>query len=204
MNWFHYNSFDFNDFIDFYDIINREDLAIASLFGGISLANSKLGTIHGFAAVIGGMYDNAPHGAICATFLPLVFEKNAEKLQLLANSIETSTETSTASSTVTLNSNTNSILNSNLNSNYAIMKLQRFQEVSQIITGNSNATIKDGIYWLNSLVKDLEVPLLSKMCGMKASDIDEIALATSNASSTKGNPIELSIDELKEILYKLL
>ncbi len=40
-----------------------------------------IGTVHGFAAVLGGRFENAPHGAICAALLPYVFEKNALCLQ---------------------------------------------------------------------------------------------------------------------------
>ncbi len=46
----------------------REDLALASLLGGIALANAGLGAVHGFAGVIGGTF-HAPHGAICAALL---------------------------------------------------------------------------------------------------------------------------------------
>ena len=51
------------------DTAAREDMALASLFGGLALANSGLGAVHGFAGVLGGMYE-APHGAICAALLP--------------------------------------------------------------------------------------------------------------------------------------
>jgi len=54
----------------------RADMALASLFGGLALANAGLGAVHGFAAPLGGMYD-APHGALCAALLPAVFEMNA-------------------------------------------------------------------------------------------------------------------------------
>ena len=53
----------------------REDMALASLFGGISLANARLGAVHGMANPIGGM-SHAPHGAICARLLPFVMETN--------------------------------------------------------------------------------------------------------------------------------
>ena len=52
----------------------REDMSLASLFGGIALANAKLGAVHGFAGPIGGMFP-APHGAICARLLPVVSER---------------------------------------------------------------------------------------------------------------------------------
>jgi alcohol dehydrogenase class IV len=58
----------------------REDMAVASLFGGWALANSGLGAVHGFAGAIGGMF-NAPHGAICAALLPHVMEANLRALR---------------------------------------------------------------------------------------------------------------------------
>jgi len=33
----------------------REDMALCSLFGGMALANAKLGAVHGFAGPLGGM-----------------------------------------------------------------------------------------------------------------------------------------------------
>ena len=53
----------------------REDMALASLFGGLALANAGLGAAHGFAAPIGGMFP-APHGAVCAALLPHVMAAN--------------------------------------------------------------------------------------------------------------------------------
>jgi len=57
----------------------RKAMAIASLFSGIALANAKLGAVHGFAGVLGGMY-GAPHGAVCAALLPAVIEVNLKAL----------------------------------------------------------------------------------------------------------------------------
>jgi alcohol dehydrogenase class IV len=47
----------------------RRDMALASLFGGLALANAGLGVVHGFASPLGGSF-NAPHGALCAALLP--------------------------------------------------------------------------------------------------------------------------------------
>jgi alcohol dehydrogenase class IV len=46
----------------------RRDMALASLFGGLALANAGLGVVHGFAAPLGGGW-KAPHGALCAAVL---------------------------------------------------------------------------------------------------------------------------------------
>jgi alcohol dehydrogenase class IV len=54
-------------------------MALASLCGGIALANAKLGAVHGFAGVLGGMFD-APHGAICGRLLPFVMQANVKAL----------------------------------------------------------------------------------------------------------------------------
>ena len=58
----------------------REDMSLASLFGGLALANAGLGAVHGFAAPIGGRFD-APHGAVCAALLPGVMEANLRALR---------------------------------------------------------------------------------------------------------------------------
>ncbi len=58
----------------------REDLALASLTGGLCLANAGLGAVHGFAAPAGGMF-GAPHGAVCAALLPHVLDVNLRALR---------------------------------------------------------------------------------------------------------------------------
>lgn len=58
----------------------REDMALASLFGGLALANAKLGAVHGFAGPFGGMFP-APHGATCAALLPHTMDINVQALQ---------------------------------------------------------------------------------------------------------------------------
>ena len=63
-----------------HQISAREDMAIASLFGGLALANAGLGAVHGLAGPIGGEF-RAPHGAICAALLPHVMEANVAALR---------------------------------------------------------------------------------------------------------------------------
>ena len=56
-------------------------MALASLLGGLALANAKLGAVHGFAGVLGGLTGGA-HGALCAATLPYVIQANVEALQV--------------------------------------------------------------------------------------------------------------------------
>jgi len=67
-------------FRDGADLAAREDMALCSLFGGLALANAKLGAVHGFAAPIGGQFES-PHGAVCARLLPLVMKSNVAALR---------------------------------------------------------------------------------------------------------------------------
>jgi alcohol dehydrogenase class IV len=57
----------------------REDLALASLFSGMCLANSGLGAVHGLAAAAGARL-SAPHGAVCAAVLAAAMEINLQAL----------------------------------------------------------------------------------------------------------------------------
>ena len=58
----------------------RENMAMASMLGGMALANVKLGAVHGFAGPLGGMFP-IPHGAVCACLLPAVMEVNIAALK---------------------------------------------------------------------------------------------------------------------------
>ncbi len=62
------------------DLDAREDMSLVSLFGGLALANAKLGAVHGFAGPLGGMTGGA-HGALCAAMLPHVMTANVAALR---------------------------------------------------------------------------------------------------------------------------
>jgi|YNPBryantNP2012_1023418.scaffolds.fasta_scaffold02735_4 alcohol dehydrogenase class IV len=62
------------------DAAAREDMALASLLGGLALANAGLGAVHGIAAPLCGMFP-APHGAACAALLPHVMAANIRALR---------------------------------------------------------------------------------------------------------------------------
>jgi len=62
------------------DASAREDLALASLLGGMALANAGLGAVHGLAAPLGGLRP-VPHGVACAALLPHVWKRNVQALR---------------------------------------------------------------------------------------------------------------------------
>lgn len=143
----------------------REDMAVASLFSGLGLANAKLGAVHGFAGPLGGML-SAPHGAVCARLLPFVMETNVQALQ----SRKPDTEI-----------------------------LSRYDEVAQLLTGQTAAQAGDGVKWVRDLCSTLNVPSLIEF-GLKEQGFSEVVAKARKSSSMKGNPIELTEDELIEIL----
>ncbi len=145
----------------------REDMALASLFSGLGLANAKLGAVHGFAGPLGGMI-SAPHGVICARLLPFVMDVNVRALK--------SREENSAA-------------------------LARYDEIAQLLTGKAAAKAADGVAWVQDLCAALKVPPLAEF-GLKERDFPKIVAKSKRSSSMKGNPIELTEDELLEILKK--
>ena len=147
------------------DPVSRQEMSLASLFGGLALANAGLGAVHGFASVLGGMYP-IPHGIICARILPDVMRANLQAL-------ETRMPESPA--------------------------LNRYNEVAQILTGTKEADAADGITWVQKLCTRLGVSPLSDY-DILTDEIPEILEKTEKASSTKANPIQLTLEELRHIL----
>jgi alcohol dehydrogenase class IV len=152
---------------DSHDVAAREDMALASLYGGLALANAKLGAVHGFAAPIGGMFP-APHGAVCACLLPIVMEINVRALK------EREQENPS---------------------------LSRYNEVARILTGSPNATVQDGVAWVQSLCRDLNVPALSTY-GITQEAFPSLIEKAAVASSMQGNPVKLTTEEMREILVR--
>ena len=152
-------------FADGSDTAARTDMSLCSLLGGLSLANAKLGTVHGLAGVIGGTVD-VPHGIACAALLVAVFEANVIALRARQPSGE---------------------------------GLARYEEAARLLTGRVDATIEQGRAWIAETVRLLGIPKLSRY-GLTVAQADEVVERALRASSTKGNPIELSSDELHAVL----
>jgi len=153
----------------------REDMSLASLFGGLALANAKLGTVHGLAGPLGGMI-SAPHGLICAMLLPYVMETNIQTLQIR----EADSPCGELSRTTALT---------------------RYDEIARILTGDVTSQSLDGVKWVKSLCTALKIPSLDEF-GLKERDFPAVAAKAHTSSSMKGNPIALTDDELRKILGK--
>lgn len=153
-------------FKDGSDTKAREDMAIVSLFGGLTLANSKLGAVHGIAGPMGGMFP-VPHGVICARLLPFVVEVNVRALQR----------------------------------HNSQQYLLRYDQVAQVLTGKTNAKAEEGIARIHDLCDALDIPGLSDF-GITEDHFPGLISRSKEASSMKGNPVNLTDEELTEILQK--
>ena len=81
--------------------------------------------------------------------------------------------------------------------------LERYVEIAQILTGERDATARDGAEWAGDIVDDLKIPRLSTY-GMKPEDFQGAVQKTQKANSFKGNPIVLDEKELTAILEQAL
>ena len=147
----------------------REDLALASLFSGMCLANSGLGAVHGLAAAAGARL-SAPHGAVCAAVLAAVMDVNLRALRERAREDPA---------------------------------LPRMTEVATLLTGLPEATPEDAIAWLQELTAALSIPGLASY-GLNQDEIAPMVAAGQQASSMRGNPIELRDEEVTEIITRSL
>ena len=77
--------------------------------------------------------------------------------------------------------------------------LARYQQAAQLLTGRADCTIEHASAWIGETVRLLGIPKLARY-GLNPGHADEIVARARQASSTKGNPIELSTDELHAVL----
>jgi alcohol dehydrogenase class IV len=81
--------------------------------------------------------------------------------------------------------------------------LARFDEVGRILTGKSTARASDAVTWIEELCAILGLPGLRRY-GLSENDFPTVAAKARNASSMKGNPVELNEEELVDILRQAI
>ena len=158
----------------------RADMALASLFGGLALANAGLGAVHGFAAPLGGMYD-APHGALCAALLPAVMTVNERAVRSRTGVSPVNPDKEDRRPFDALR------VPSNVEGDACPTIIQRFEEVRHIVGD------------LAELGQALGVKPLREL-GVRRAEFPVIIEKAAAASSMKGNPIQLTTAQLGEIL----
>ena len=77
--------------------------------------------------------------------------------------------------------------------------LAKYDEVARLLTGKGTAQATDAVTWVRELCLVLKVPSLARF-GLKQQDFETIAAKAKKSSSMKGNPVELTDDELLNII----
>lgn len=153
------------------DLAARTDMAYCSLVGGLSLANAKLGAVHGLAGPLGGV-TGAPHGAVCAALLRPVTLANIRALAEREPDNPALAKYALAAEVLTG---------------------ERLGDATpQAIAGTLGG-------WLGQVEEQLRLPGLSEL-GLGADDHQTVVEASLNGSSMRGNPVALTADELSWIL----
>jgi alcohol dehydrogenase class IV len=142
-----------------------DNMAWVSTCGGLALANSGLGVVHGFAGVIGGM-TAAPHGEICGILLPAALESHLEHARK-GTDIHT----------------------------------RLHWVLGQIDICFATSGRGRGIIDLREWSMEMGLRRLSELGVTEANHI-EVAQASQNTSSMKGNPFVLLCQELVTILQR--
>lgn len=141
-------------FLDGKNIENRSRMAYAALLSGITLAAAGLGIVHGFASVLGALFD-IPHGVICGTLIGAATRINIQCLK---------------------KQNKNSIFLEKYAKIGAL--ISRRQYIEQDMETNFKLLTDTIDEWINTL----EIPRLGKF-GVSRGDIDKITLRTANKNN---------------------
>jgi len=81
--------------------------------------------------------------------------------------------------------------------------LCRYDEIARLLTRQPHAIADDAVLWIADLCARLEIPPL-RAYGVTAADIPSLADKAAVTSSMKGNPIQLTAEELREIALRAL
>ena len=81
--------------------------------------------------------------------------------------------------------------------------LRRCQRVARVLTGDAAARAEDGVEWVRGICARLRIPSLGTY-GIGPPDVSTLVEKARQASSMKGNPIELTAEELRDVLGRAL
>jgi len=157
------------------DSAAREAMALASLYGGLALANARLGAVHGFAGVLGGLY-GAPHGVICARLLPPVTAFNLRALKERHRDHPAVWRYAT------------------------VAELLAGPDASG---RDPRQLMPSMVSRLDALVEELHIPRLGQY-GLQCEHFPAIIQQSARASSMQGNPVVLTDEEMAEILERAM
>ena len=143
----------------------REKMCLASLLGGIVLANSGLGIAHGVAAFLGALY-GVPHGVANGILLSHAIEFNLSSTMQKFKSIATAL-------------------------GEEIKGLTEEEAGSKALTA------------VERIVRELGIPRSLREFSVKLEDLPELAKKSLTSNSTKGNPREVSYEDLLSLLRRI-
>ncbi|UYP00839.1 iron-containing alcohol dehydrogenase [Oceanotoga sp. DSM 15011] len=149
----------------------------ASCIAGIAFNNVSLGLNHGMAHILGGKF-HIPHGRANAILLPYVIEYNAE----LGNYLDKKTSTTA----------------------------KRYANIAKILglsCSNTKIGVKNLIFEINKLKRELNIPNSIKEVGIKENDFDQALDFLSQKAiedrCTETNPRKPKVEEIKTLFKKV-
>lgn len=81
--------------------------------------------------------------------------------------------------------------------------LKRYEEIAAMLTGKTAPDPETGVRHAQKCCADLNIPGLARF-GLGETDFEAVVKKALNASSMKGNPIQLTEDDIREILERAL
>jgi alcohol dehydrogenase class IV len=154
----------------------REGMALASLLGGICLANAGLGAVHGFASPLGALFP-IPHGVACAALLPQVVRINLEAAR-------------------------GTPVEERVRSRFATVARILVEGRGGAPSEPLETVVEAGIGFLEQLQRELAIPRLSDL-GLSEEQIPQV-VAGARGSSMRYNPVELTDEQLGAALRAAL
>ncbi len=81
--------------------------------------------------------------------------------------------------------------------------LATYTQAARLLTGQASASVGDGIAWIRETVSLLGIPRLAAF-GLEVGHLDDIAARAVGSSSMRGNPVALSVADLRGIMLHAL